>query len=364
LRPRFDKLGGDPNRYFHCPGSEWTDEQGEVHSGAITLADVPMLDDALSQTHAKLVLIDPIQSYLPSKTDAHRANEVRQLLDPLAKLAEKHACCIVLIRHLSKGVGGKAIYRGSMSVDFTAAVRSEMLVGYLPDDHNKRAIVHIVHNVGPAGESIGFQIDRDGEFSWTGQSDITAEQLLADPSNESPEVTGALREACDWLKDFLTPNSQDQHDCKKQAEQNGISFATLKRAKARLRVKSRKGSFKGGFIWFLPQEDQGSQELEPVELLRGNQHKGGDLDRFNELSHFAEQEEGLSQFEEAQHLSHFDENHEEAQAKNTSLSHFVNNNNNKDLSIYSLVTNDEVAQVQGFPPRAREEAPNGFDPVV
>jgi DNA repair protein RadA/Sms len=364
LRPRFDKLGGDPTRYFHCPGSEFTDEKGEVHTAGITLADIPMLDGAIAESQAKLVLIDPIQSYLPSKTDAHRANEVRQLLDPLAKLAEKHACCIVLIRHLSKGVGGKAIYRGSMSVDFTAAVRSEMLVGYLPDDHNKRAIVHIVHNVGPVGASVGFEIDPEGEFSWTGQSDITAEQILADPTHESSEVAGALREACEWLKDFLTPDSRDQGECKKQAELNGISFATLKRAKAHLKVKSRKASFKGGFIWSLTEVDQAPLTLEPVEPLRNNQQKTGDLDRFNDLSHFVEHEEYLNRFVEDQDLSHFVENDEESQAKNIPLSHFVNNNNNKDLSIYPLVTNAEEAQVPRLPHARAMETPNGFDPVV
>jgi hypothetical protein len=59
LRPRFDQLGGDSSRYFHCPGSQWTDEKGETHTGGITFADVAMLDDALARSEAKLLITDP-----------------------------------------------------------------------------------------------------------------------------------------------------------------------------------------------------------------------------------------------------------------------------------------------------------------
>ena len=360
LRPRFDKLGGDTKRYFHCPGSEWIDEDGEVHTGAITMADIPMLDDALARSQAKLVLIDPIQSYLPSKTDAHRANEVRQLLDPLAKLAEKHACCIVLIRHLNKGVGGKAIYRGSMSVDFTAAVRSEMLVGYLPDDHSKRAVVHIVHNLGAAAQSVGFEIDQTGEFSWTGHSDITAEQLLADPGHETEEASGKVKEAVEWLRDFLTPDSQPGKDCVVQGRKSGISERTLWRAKAMLGVKVRKTSFKGGFVWHLPELGHAPEEIGRVGTLRDKSHKTDDLYPAKPLADFADHSGPMAGFEECQtDLADFGEQSKHA----IHLADFGKYNNKEDLSINYSVTNVEVCQLPGTL-RAREErSPNGFDPT-
>jgi hypothetical protein len=182
VRPRFDLLGGDPARLFLLKGTLWA-EDGEEQRGAITLADVQILDKAISETHARLVIVDPIQSYLGAGVDLHRSNETRPVLDGLAKLAEKHGCAILLLRHLSKQSGGKAIHRGLGSIDFSGAVRSEMLAGSLPDDPEARALVHIKSNVGPYGRTRGYQIDNQGHFAWTGDSAITAEELLAAPSD-------------------------------------------------------------------------------------------------------------------------------------------------------------------------------------
>jgi hypothetical protein len=154
VRPRFDLLGGDPARLFLLKGTLWA-EDGEEQRGAITLADVQILDKAISETHARLVIVDPIQSYLGAGVDLHRSNETRPVLDGLAKLAEKHGCAILLLRHLSKQSGGKAIHRGLGSIDLSGAVRSEMLAGSLPDDPEARALVHIKSNVGPYGRTRG-----------------------------------------------------------------------------------------------------------------------------------------------------------------------------------------------------------------
>jgi hypothetical protein len=357
LRPRFEKLDGDLERFYHCQGSEWTDANGETHAGGITFADVAMLDEALAETQAKLVIVDPIQSYLPSKTDAHRANEVRALLDPLAKLAEKHHCCILLIRHLNKGSGGRAIYRGQMSIDFTAAVRSELLVGSF---EGNRAVVHILSNVGPVAPSVGFSINEAGEFGWTGKSDITAEQMLADPTQETDEASGKVKEAVEWLKDFLTPDSQAGTDCIGQARKNGISERTLWRAKAMLSVKATKAGFKGGFIWSLPEECPSPTEVGRVGRLGSKSNKTQDLVPANDLAGLAD----LADLEPCQRdLAGFDENTNPAKKSAKGLAGFDKYNNNKDLSIDYSVTKVEACQLPGTL-RAREERiPNGFDPV-
>ena len=69
-----------------------------------------------------------------------QSNETRPVLDGLAKLAQKHSCAVLLLRHLSKQNGGKAIHRGLGSIDLTGAVRSELLAGSLPDDPSARAV--------------------------------------------------------------------------------------------------------------------------------------------------------------------------------------------------------------------------------
>ena len=136
------------------------------------------MDHALRKTRAKLVIVDPIQSYLGPAVDLHRSNETRPVMDGLVRLAEEHDCAILLLRHLSKQNGGKAIHRGLGSIDLTGAVRSEMLAGSSPDNPSARALCHIKTNLSENGPTLGYAIDGEGCFAWTGRSEITAKCWL------------------------------------------------------------------------------------------------------------------------------------------------------------------------------------------
>jgi hypothetical protein len=78
----------------------------------VRLSDIESLDGALQETKPALMVVDPIQSFL-GPVDTYRANKIRPVLDGLALLAKKHGCCILLLRHLTKGATGRGIYRGS-----------------------------------------------------------------------------------------------------------------------------------------------------------------------------------------------------------------------------------------------------------
>ena len=272
VRPRFDSLGGDPARLFVLKGTLY-DEGGEEQRGAITLADVAILDEAISQTLARLVIVDPIQSYLGTSVDLHRSNETRPVLDGLAKLAESHGCAILLVRHLSKQSGGKPIHRGLGSIDLSGAVRSEMLAGSLPDDPDTRALVHVKSNVGRMGNALGYSIDPEGVFAWTGESSLTAADLLAAPAGPDDSK---LTEATEWLTEILKAGGIEQKEIRAMAEQRCISYSTLRRAKEALRIRSGKGGMRGVWIWSLP---EGAHI--PIEGAQKN-----DVSTFAELSTF------------------------------------------------------------------------------
>jgi hypothetical protein len=192
----------------------------------------------------------------------------------LALMAGKYHCAIVAVRHLTKGGKDKAIYRGIGSIDFTAACRSVLLVGSDPDDSNRRAMVQIKNNLAEMGCSIGYEI-RDGKFSWTGISTLTAGRILASEGNE--EKSSALHNAEDFLREALSEGPIPAKQIYKEARDVGIAQITLSRAKQALGVKVRKEGRPGEkgqhWIWMLPngQEDyhEGSQE-EADDNLRPN----------------------------------------------------------------------------------------------
>jgi RecA-family ATPase len=96
----------DARRFFSLRGTLYEDGS----SGGIALADTEQLEEAVTKYKARLVVIDPLQSFLGDNVDAHRANETRSILDGIGRLAEKTGCAILIARHLSKGIGGNALH--------------------------------------------------------------------------------------------------------------------------------------------------------------------------------------------------------------------------------------------------------------
>lgn len=288
LRPRFDALGGDPARFFLLEGKPQFDADGNKHLMAVTLADLPTLEAAIVKAKARLMVVDPIQSYLGAGVDLHRSNETRPVMDGLARLAERHGCAILLLRHLSKQGGGKAIHRGLGSVDLTGAVRSEILAGSLPDDPDARAIVHIKSNVGRIGPALGYSIDGQGSFAWTGESTITAADLLAAPAGPD----GKLEKARQWLMNLLMPGRREAKEIYRLAESEGISKMTLRRARSALGIDPQKNGMSGPWWWALPEGahdlTEGAQEncvstFAKVEHLQESEDAGGEYSERGEL---------------------------------------------------------------------------------
>ena len=81
----------------------------------LTMLDV-RLEEAIMQTKARMVVLDPIQGFLGAEVDMHRANEIRPLMKRVSVLAEKYHCAIILIGHMNKNSNGKSSYRGLQEV--------------------------------------------------------------------------------------------------------------------------------------------------------------------------------------------------------------------------------------------------------
>ena len=131
IKPRLEAMGADCSRVFVIDESK---------------KELSMLDErlekAILKTGARLIVLDPVQAYLGSDVDMHRANEIRPILKRVASLAEQNNCAVILIGHMNKAQGLKASYRGLGSIDFRAAARSVLLVGRTKDDPSVRVMAH------------------------------------------------------------------------------------------------------------------------------------------------------------------------------------------------------------------------------
>ena len=211
-------------------------QDGEEVERVFTLADVDMLEQALLQTRAKLIIIDPLQGFLGGGVDMHRANEVRPVLAGLGRLAEKYGCAVVAIRHLSKSNKTGALHRGLGSVDFTAFARSQLLVG----KHNEqRVITHSKSSLAPEGESLVYDI-RDGALVWLGGSDATPDDVASNfPVKQEDGEADKLEQAQALITLALDETPTPATQLYQEAAQNfGISKRTMERAKTEMHLKS------------------------------------------------------------------------------------------------------------------------------
>ena len=144
--------------------------------------------------------------------------------------------------------GGRPALRGPTEI--SATLRTEFLAGTSPDAPSQPALLQIKSNLGPLAPALSYTIDDAGSFYWTGLSTLTREDMLAD------RPTGAglpqRKFTGEWLREYLQNGSQTQGTIEIAAQRDGVSIATLRRAKFDLGVRSVKDGIKGLWYWSLP----------------------------------------------------------------------------------------------------------------
>lgn len=250
--PRLQAAGADLDRIIAL--TECADRTGDGSHPPVLPDDLETVRRAIEQIDAKLVIIDPLMAYLSSATNSHRDQDIRRVLHRAAALAEETGAALIVVRHLTKSVGAPAIYRGGGSIGIIGAARSGLLVAVDPDDDNRRVLASTKSNLGPRPESLAFRLEADDDTAshvvWEGTSTHDANSLTA------LLVPGEEHQAVDDAKEFLLCELAEgpvgAKQVKRAASEAGISEASLRRAKASLKVRSQKASMEGGWSWSLP----------------------------------------------------------------------------------------------------------------
>ena len=223
IKPRLLSVGADCERVLVIDENE----------AELTLSD-ERLEQAITTTGAKVIVLDPIQAYLGGDVDMHRANEIRPIMKRLALLAERTGCAVILIGHMNKMGGAKSAYRGLGSIDIRAAVRSVLVVGRVKDEPTMRIVAHDKSNLASEGKSIAFELNPNTGFAWKGYCETTVDELLC--GNGS--LLSKTAQAENLLQELLSDDEVLSSELVNQAKDLDISNRTLKIAKQNLGVKS------------------------------------------------------------------------------------------------------------------------------
>ena len=234
IKPRLEQSGADCSRVLVIDESD----------RELTLCD-ERLEQAVQETGARLIVLDPLQAYLGDGVDMHRANEVRPVFKRLCAMADRTGCAVILIGHMNKAQGLKSSYRGLGSIDFRAAARSVLLVGRLKGDPSVRVVAHDKSSLAPEGRSIAFSLDAENGFQWKGYCDTTVDEVLSGAGSVQTKTMQMEQE----LKELLS-KPVPVEEVFRRAKELGISERTVNIAKKNVGVQAVKHANR--WYWQLP----------------------------------------------------------------------------------------------------------------
>ncbi len=231
---------------------------------------VKELESVIAAERVRLVVIDPLNSFLGDNINPHQDASVRRALKPLATLAARTGAAVIVIFHLNKdgGKDGKAaLYRPTGSIGFVAASRAAFLLAPNPTNANEKVLAPLKFNLGPKPPSWAFTIIevkieaatepiKTARIEWTGETDLAADALTGRPPGKSDD--GKLDQAMAFLHGILSEGAKPHRAIIEGKRANGITEATLRRARERLGVisfqpKSKTGKRgSAGWLWRLP----------------------------------------------------------------------------------------------------------------
>ena len=238
-------------------------------------ADIRLLEEAITGNGIAMVALDPLMSAISDTLDTHVNRQVRQALDPLARIADRTGAVFAGIAHFNKSASTDASSLITASGAFKDVAR--FIFAFATDaEDGAKVITQTKNSLGYSDlPSLAYRIvsatvptgkgDANvGMFVLDGPSERTVQDIL------SPESTGGgwneKTRAEDYLKKALADGPRPAKDVEEDArEAHMISKRTLDRARKTLRIPTAKH---GARWWISLPEHEGDLADLPAETTK------------------------------------------------------------------------------------------------
>ena len=267
MKPRLLAAGADVSAVFKVSIKSTVDEITAETIPALPL-DINLIRQAILETGAKLILIDPITSTLSG--DLHKVADVRRALDPLAALAQELEVAIIALMHFNKGTGNTSD-KLSGSHAFRDMSRSVLL--FATDDETGQRVVSVDKSnySEERGSSFAFNIisveiptddgdiTRVGAIEYLGDTDMNVSDIInrsTGPDDEHDDRNAAQA----FIVDYLSGREGCEapaRDVLRAGRDAGFSEVEMKNARKRCtdpRIESKKSGFGAGWVWAMTSE--------------------------------------------------------------------------------------------------------------
>jgi hypothetical protein len=240
-RPRAEAAGADLERVVAVTAADGSPLFFPRH--------IPELEELIVARKADLVVIDPVMAFLPPEVAANLDQCVRRGLTPLASLAQRTDCAILMVRHLRKMEATRAVHRGQGSIGIIAAARVGLLAARHPADPSLGVLAVTKSNVAGGVRALSYRLTEDfsgrARVEWAGTAELSADVLA-----RSPAPLRMRDRAAEWLQAQLANGPRRATELFAAAAEAGIPDVTLNRAKAQVGVKSQRAYAKDRAEWY------------------------------------------------------------------------------------------------------------------
>jgi putative DNA primase/helicase len=292
LIPRAIAAGADTSRiHFVGPVTEGANKRAFDPA-----TDLGLLRQAIEKIgDVALVILDPI--VMVTKGDSHKNAETRRDLAPVRALAEETGVAVLGITHFTKGSGGKEPQERVIgSVAFAAFARLVMVAARTPPNEGatieRRVLLRAKSNIGRDDGGFEYSLYQEdlsafgicaSRVSWGVVVEGAARDVLAE-GEKKDEGSPAMREAKEFLLDFLADGPAPPKEVEKAAREAGISARTLRRAKDECHILSRKDhdKFDGCWVWSISDIPTKMAKVAEDGQPQKDGHLRGGLDTFAE----------------------------------------------------------------------------------
>jgi len=226
LLPRCISAGADTNRISSIETENLNIDE-----------DCGIIEQHIKETGARLLVFDPLQSFMGRNADMCRITDVRRLLSNLGAVAARNNCAVLIIAHQNKAQGMKDLYRVFGSVDITATARSVLRISVSENDPDIKIISHIKSSVSRPCAPIYFRFADDGSILYLDEYDEYDEDF---DTEEIPDDSSKRARATEIIYTMLTASPREGTAVYKACEEAGISHRTVERVKKELNVGSER----------------------------------------------------------------------------------------------------------------------------